>query len=751
MNNMTLEDYTKFTAKCFNGEPASCSFACPFHLDIRSFLNKTAKGRWSAAYKELSNAVVFPALVSVLCEKYCSARCQRSVTGNEAISLSDIEKAVVKYTKNRKPESYTIPPKTKTVAVVGAGAAGLSCALTMARKKYPVTVFDKAEGWGGDLRKHPRFQKFDEEFALQFSVTEVDFKFGKEIKALDALTGFDVIYIATGKGGESFDLLDSWNPDLLTTSNQKVFMGGGLCGDSLMDGIARAIHLSIILEVFLQEGKAAIHGEKYDKNYCGHYLEHKGAKSVPLVKAASRDEYTEEEAKLEASRCMQCDCELCMNACEMLSNYNKKPHRMSSEAAMDLQSTIISSRRMVRETYSCNLCGYCKSICPESVDLEDLLQYSRTDRIKVGSYPPAFHDYWMREMDFNMTEGFFASAPKGRSSCECAFFPGCQLGASNPDYVLKSYIFLKNKYDAGIIGDCCGAPAYWVGDEEKLKLNTAKIRQSWEEMGKPTLIFACATCETIFHKFLPEIKKLSLYELLAETEEIKPIGLFKDAAIFDPCNAREDHEMEKGVRVLAEKAGTDITELPEKNRCCSYGGLIKVANPKLYDEMAENRASESEKPYIVYCVNCREVFAGKGKECAHILDFVFNINGERKLPNIDEKRNNSIKVKKELSKEMRGIDYMPKTYEWDRLTLIVSDKMRELMEKKLIADSDLKEAIWLAETTGDKFMGDDGTRLSSMAKEVLTYWVQYRETGKKTYEILSAYTHRMRIGGEGRK
>ncbi len=54
---MKMEDATVYTAKCFNGEPASCSYACPFHLGLRSFLEKAGKGRWLAAYKELRNAV----------------------------------------------------------------------------------------------------------------------------------------------------------------------------------------------------------------------------------------------------------------------------------------------------------------------------------------------------------------------------------------------------------------------------------------------------------------------------------------------------------------------------------------------------------------------------------------------------------------------------------------------------------------------------------------------------------------------
>ena len=42
-------------------------------------------------------------------------------------------------------------------------------------------------------------------------------------------------------------------------------------------------------------------------------------------------------------------------------------------------------------------------------------------------------------------------------------------------------------------------------------------------MGQPTLVFACATC-SIFNMFLPEIKRVSLYALLAEEEGFHPFA-----------------------------------------------------------------------------------------------------------------------------------------------------------------------------------------------------------------------------------
>ena len=64
---MELKDATAYTAGCFHGEAASCSYVCPFGLDVRSFLEKAGKGRWSAAYKLLRDALVFPKVANALC------------------------------------------------------------------------------------------------------------------------------------------------------------------------------------------------------------------------------------------------------------------------------------------------------------------------------------------------------------------------------------------------------------------------------------------------------------------------------------------------------------------------------------------------------------------------------------------------------------------------------------------------------------------------------------------------------------
>jgi len=623
--------------------------------------------------------------------------------------------------------------------------------LNLAQKKFLVTVLEKENGWGGVLRTHPRFAEFDADIALQFSTVKAEFRYRTEIRALGELAGFDAAYIATGAGGNSFGLLQSWDENLLTTSLPKVFLGGMLCGTTLMKGIAQGTEVSKTIEVFLQTGKAAAHaGSSYDKSLCERYLNHDGAVSAPLVKVSVPDGYTEDEAKREAGRCLQCDCDNCMVSCEMLKRFRKEPHRIAVEVFNDMGvNPPFSTHTLTREVYSCNICGYCKSVCPEKVDMGTLLQFSRAARMSAGVHPAALHDFWLREMDFACSEGSFFSAPRGEKICEYAFYPGCQLGASNPEHVLKSYEFLNENYGAGIFLGCCGAPAYWAGDQERLRANVEKTRNSWSGMGKPTLVFACATCESIFNLFMPEIKRVSLYELLADTDAILPVRTFPEAALFDPCAARDDQRMQSGIRKLAGKAGIALEELREPNRCCGYGGHMRIANPTLYDEITRHRAEASEKPYIVYCANCKEVFTSRGKKCAHILDLVFGLDVEPLVPSLQEKRNNSLKVKKELMQKKWGVDFEPETHEWDAITLIIRDEILEGMNKKLISAADLKEAIWLAESSGDKFYDEsDGMSIASMVKPAITYWVQYKEIAPKTYEIFRAYYHRMRFNRE---
>ncbi len=742
---MKREEVFAFTAGCYSGEPASCTFACPFRLDLRSFLKKAGRGRWSAAAKELAMALPFPVVVNALCPRPCEGACQReTVLGEEPVAIGMIESACLRAEVKKERAAYTLPPLAQRAAVIGAGPVGLACALYLGRKRYQVTVFEREGGWGGSLRNHTEFEAFDRDFTQRFSDTGADFRFHTEIRDLKALEEYDVVFLATGADGADFGLLKDWSAELGSTADPRVFLSGALAGLSAIEGMAHAAVVAKAMESFLQSGSPEYAREDWDRTKCTRYVPHRGEPPSPHVVPAG-ETYTPEEAQAEAGRCMQCDCEACMGACELLQKYKKKPPRIAVDVAQDGQTrNSVSSACITRQTWSCSQCGRCGTLCGEGVDLCGLFALSRKDRVAGGAYPPAFHGYRLAEMAHAAGEGSLLRPAPGEERCSYAFFPGCRLGGANPEYVTRSYAWLREKTgSAGLILNCCGIPALWAGEEKRFLDHIERLRADWEAIGRPTLVYACASCRKTLERFLPEIPLISLYELL------EPSGMANawEAAVFDPCAAAGMAEVREAVRRLALGCGAVLSDYDSSGKCCGFGGHMELANPALYDEITASRCAESELPFLVYCVNCREVFQVHGKPCAHILDLVFGLE-QRGVLTLEEKKENILRVKGMLLQEHWGETFVPQASPWDTLKVETAPAALKKMERLLIPLSDVKETIWRNEESGEGFQNDAGEVVCRTVGNYLTCWVRYTREGE-TYRVSDVYAHRMHIREDG--
>ena len=743
---MDKEKALGYANGCFRGQPAPCMGACPFHIDVRGFAEKMKGGRLSSAYRQLRTDLVFPETVSLLCPAPCQGRCTRQFL-DESVRIHDLETACFAQTKKKDPQAYRLPPRAERIAVVGGGLSGLVCALRLAIRKYSVTVYEASDGWGGTLRAHPAWETMRTEIAAQMSLEKIAFVYGFDGAALPEA---DAVYVATGENGADFDLLPGWDRDTLATGQRGVFLGGRRAGGDDIQAVLHGMKAAQQIEGYLLSGSMSESTGADSGEFCERHIRTEGREKRPAVVPAG-ESYTKEEAMEEASRCMQCDCSECMDACEMLRQYRKDPRRIATEIYQDAVVVAGASMRTVgREVSSCNLCGLCEKVCPEGVDVGAAMLYSRRDRVEMGILPPAFHDHWLREMDFALGEASLVLTPPGGETCRYVFFPGCQLGGSDPRYVEKAYASLLEKagLNCGLLLSCCGTPARWAGMEERENAVAQRLREQLHAMGDPAVICACTSCERQLRQILPETKLLSLYSVLSALPgEAAPKKM--EAAVFDPCAASEDAEARAGVRALSRRAGVDVRELSghgERARCCGFGGHIQAANPALFDEIARNRAFESELPYVTYCANCRETFAARGKQAMHILDAVYGLDdGTRPAVPIYERGQNMLRLKKELMEK-----YMDQTFSiprepWEELALEIPGELRGKMERSLLSEDTVRRAIYNAENGGARFE-QQGVFIASAREGVVTVWVHYRKNGGR-FALQKVYSHRMEIVG----
>ncbi|HET7678116.1 MAG TPA: FAD-dependent oxidoreductase [Candidatus Limnocylindrales bacterium] len=129
-----------------------CQEACPVGTNCRGYLNLAAEGRFEEGYI-LSRE---PNPVAAMCAYVCSAPCERACRRGDIdrpLAIRAMKRFLVEWheASGIPDEMPAITPRDTTVAVVGAGPAGLSVARELAVAGHQVTVFDELPYGGGTM------------------------------------------------------------------------------------------------------------------------------------------------------------------------------------------------------------------------------------------------------------------------------------------------------------------------------------------------------------------------------------------------------------------------------------------------------------------------------------------------------------------------------------------------------------------------------------------------------------------------
>ena len=138
--------------RCLNCKKPMCMQACPIHTPIPMMIKAFKKENLNEAGEMLFENNPMSMICSLVCnhENQCEGHCVLDRKG-EPVHISSIEN-YVSDTYFDKMQIPCQPKNGKKVAVIGAGPAGITIAILLAKKGYGVTIFDSRDKIGGVLQ-----------------------------------------------------------------------------------------------------------------------------------------------------------------------------------------------------------------------------------------------------------------------------------------------------------------------------------------------------------------------------------------------------------------------------------------------------------------------------------------------------------------------------------------------------------------------------------------------------------------------
>ncbi len=129
-----------------------CQEACPVGTNCRGYLNLAAEGRFEEGYILARE----PNPVAAMCAYVCSAPCERACRRGDIdrpLAIRAMKRFLTEWhaASGIPDEMPAISPREETVAIVGAGPAGLAVARELATAGYRVDVFDALPYAGGTM------------------------------------------------------------------------------------------------------------------------------------------------------------------------------------------------------------------------------------------------------------------------------------------------------------------------------------------------------------------------------------------------------------------------------------------------------------------------------------------------------------------------------------------------------------------------------------------------------------------------
>lgn len=230
--------------RCLRCKNPKCVEGCPVNIRIPDFIALIEEGKFLEAARKIKEQDSLPAVTGRVCpqETQCEFKCVLAHKGNP-VSIGALERFAADY--EREFGNIKLPkiaPKTgKSVAVIGAGPAGLTAAGDLIKLGHRIVVFEALHQPGGvlmygipEFRMPKKIVQAEIAYLTKLGVRiRTDYIVGK-LSTVDELleNGYDAVFIGTGAGlpmfmgipGENLVGVYSANEYLTRSNLMKAFL-----------------------------------------------------------------------------------------------------------------------------------------------------------------------------------------------------------------------------------------------------------------------------------------------------------------------------------------------------------------------------------------------------------------------------------------------------------------------------------------------------------------------------------------------
>ncbi|MDO6457415.1 NAD(P)-dependent oxidoreductase [Celeribacter halophilus] len=199
--------------RCYFCHDAPCMTACPTSIDVPLFIRQIMTGTPEAAAKTILEQNILGGMCARVCptETLCEEVCVREVAEGKPVEIGRLQRYATDILMEKGVHPFSrAEPTGKTVAVVGAGPAGLSAAHRLAMYGHDVVMFDARPKSGGlneygiaSYKAPDGFAQKEVDWLMQIGgITVVNGKkLGAELSLEGLKSEYDAVFLAIGLAG----------------------------------------------------------------------------------------------------------------------------------------------------------------------------------------------------------------------------------------------------------------------------------------------------------------------------------------------------------------------------------------------------------------------------------------------------------------------------------------------------------------------------------------------------------------------